>query len=178
MPKQVTDQTDRTDPTEIRVIANMVVGADGCTTLNGSSAGLSSPEDRIRFHALRTSADYIVIGGNTARKEPYLKTPVPLIVLTRGELPQEVAPNPRASKFNGPIREVLATLRGVVLIEAGPAIVTHALNEKLIDELHVTLTKNTTGENCINLIEITDGYKEIFREVVGNEEFITFTPLK
>jgi len=160
------------------VLANIVVGSDGCTTLNGSSSGLSSAEDRLRFHALRTRAQFIVIGGNTARTEPYLKTPVELIVLTHGELPHQVRGNPLARKFEGSIKEALATLHGVVLIEAGPAILVEALAEKLVDELHVTLTKHSTGENCVNFIEMTDGYGETSREVVKDEEFITFSPSK
>jgi dihydrofolate reductase len=161
-----------------QVFANIVVGSDGCTTLHGTSAGLSSPEDRRRFHALRSTVDYLLIGGNTARTEPYKKTPVPLIVMTRGEMPHEVASNPLARKVSGSIQEVLENLQGVVLVEAGPSILGAALKEKLIDKLFVTVTKMSSNENCINIIEFTEGYVAESREVVGDEEFITFTPSK
>ena len=45
----------------VRVRANLVVGSDGATTLNGRSAGLSSANDRNRFHAMRAEFDVIVI---------------------------------------------------------------------------------------------------------------------
>ena len=75
----------------MRVLANLVLGSDGSTTLDGSSKALSSASDRKRFHELRTLASAILIGGNTARTEPYASTPVPLVVVTRsGEIPESV----------------------------------------------------------------------------------------
>ncbi|NDI26033.1 MAG: pyrimidine reductase, partial [Actinobacteria bacterium] len=62
--------------------ANLIVGKDGSTTLAGSSIGLSTDEDRRRFHELRSKNDLILIGGNTARREPYKRTPIPLYILT------------------------------------------------------------------------------------------------
>jgi len=62
--------------------ANLIVGKDGSTTVAGSSTPLSTDEDRRRFHQLRTDADLILIGGNTARREPYKRTPIPLYILT------------------------------------------------------------------------------------------------
>ena len=79
------------------VLANLVLGSDGSTSLDGSSKSLSSTEDRRRFHELRTRASAILIGGNTARTEPYATTPVPLVVITRsGNIPESVRGNPKA----------------------------------------------------------------------------------
>ena len=58
--------------------ANLIVGKDGSTTKSGSSIGLSTDEDRTRFKALRDKNHLILIGGNTARREPYKRTPIPL----------------------------------------------------------------------------------------------------
>jgi len=51
--------------------ANMVTSADGAASLDGASAGLSSAADRHVFALLRTLADVIVVGANTAREEGY-----------------------------------------------------------------------------------------------------------
>ena len=81
----------------MRVLANSVLGSDGSTTLDCSSKALSSASDRKRFHELRALASVILIGGNTARTEPYASTPVPLVVITRsGEIPESVRSNPKA----------------------------------------------------------------------------------
>jgi riboflavin biosynthesis pyrimidine reductase len=51
--------------------ANMVTSADGAASLDGASAGLSSAADRHVFSLLRTLADVILVGANTARVEGY-----------------------------------------------------------------------------------------------------------
>ena len=156
------------------VVANLLVGTDGSTTARGRSAGLSSPVDRKRFHQLRAMADYIVIGGNTARTEPYASTPVPLIVLTHGELPAEISANPLARAVSGPLAEVLDALAGNILIEAGPTLLELAMRSHLVDELHLTITGAAPGENQIDILALTNGYDEIDREEIAGEKFLTF----
>jgi riboflavin biosynthesis pyrimidine reductase len=51
--------------------ANFVTSADGAATLDGVSAGLSSPADRRVFGLLRALADVVVVGAATARTEGY-----------------------------------------------------------------------------------------------------------
>ena len=62
--------------------ANFIVGQDGSSTHNGSSIGLSNKIDKERFRRLRTECDVVVIGGNTARNEPYKNLNKPLVVIT------------------------------------------------------------------------------------------------
>ena len=69
------------EPAQISL--SLVLGADGSLTKNGSSRALSSAGDRQRFLALRRECGAIVIGGETARAEPYERTPAPLIILSR-----------------------------------------------------------------------------------------------
>jgi riboflavin biosynthesis pyrimidine reductase len=64
-----------------QVIATLVVGSDGSTAKDGSSRGVTSTLDRARFLERRRHVDAILIGGNTARCEPYRKTPVPVVVI-------------------------------------------------------------------------------------------------
>jgi len=150
-----------------RVAANLVLAADGGATLNGSSAGLSFPADRRRFHQLRQGFDAILIGGNTARNEPYQKTPLPLIVLSHSELPPKIATNPQAVRWNLPISEAITRAiqeYGDLLIEAGPTLVREALSMGLVTELFLTISRSTSGENQVNVAELTRGAVEISRE--------------
>lgn len=157
-------------------MANLLMAADGSTTVRGRSVGLSSPADRTRFHQLRATADYILIGGNTARNEPYASTPVPLVVLTRGNLPDEISSNPMARAVNADLPEVLDALEGNILIEAGPALLQDAMRSKLVDELHLTITPAQPHENQIELEDFIVGYAEESCEEVNGEKFFTFIP--
>lgn len=157
-----------------RVIANLVIGADGCTTLDGRSRGLSSAEDRTRFHTHRSQADLLLIGANTARHEPYRSTPLPLVVVTHGQMPEEVCANPRAHVRSGDLSQIIHELDGVVLIEAGPQLLKEALKQQLVDEVFITQTNVVSGENCIDINSFFSGYKESAREEIGEEVFFTF----
>jgi len=53
------------------VRANFVSSLDGSVSLQGKSAGLSSPADRELFHLLRALADVVLVGAGTARMENY-----------------------------------------------------------------------------------------------------------
>ena len=50
---------------------NFVSSADGAASLNGVSAGLSSPADKRVFSVLRGLADVVLVGAGTARDEGY-----------------------------------------------------------------------------------------------------------
>jgi riboflavin biosynthesis pyrimidine reductase len=158
------------------VLANLLVGADGSTTVRGRSVGLSSPADRRRFHQLRAGTDYIVIGGNTARTEPYASTPVPLIVLTHGQLPDEISSNTLARAVNASLPEVLELLEGNILIEAGPSLLGIAMSSQLVDEFHLTITQAAPAENQIDISNLISGYEESECEEVDGEKFLIFNP--
>jgi hypothetical protein len=54
------------------VSANFVISCSGAfVDKNGSSRGISSPDDLAHLVHLRSQASAVVIGGNTARKEGY-----------------------------------------------------------------------------------------------------------
>ena len=50
---------------------NMVTSADGATWADGVSGGLSGPEDRRVFAAIRAVADVILVAAETVRNERY-----------------------------------------------------------------------------------------------------------
>jgi riboflavin biosynthesis pyrimidine reductase len=157
-----------------RVAANLVIGSDGSTTLKGSSAGLSFPADRIRFHQLRSEFQAILIGGNTARNEPYEKTPLPLIILTSQPLPPKIALNPLAEGWDLELPEAIAkatTRFGEILLEAGPRLLEAALKGGLVTDLYLTISHSRGGENPVVLGDLTRGWEEISREEASGGYF-------
>jgi riboflavin biosynthesis pyrimidine reductase len=166
--------------------ANLIVGADGSTTLAGSSIGLSTEEDRRRFHELRSKNDLILIGGNTARREPYKRTPIPLYILThtkvrlqpKNQLVKQFALTPAAmieeikSSFNP---EQSATIN--LLVEAGPALLKQMVEAGLIDNLYLTVNLEKTGENLISITDLTKGFELISRENITPCDFLYYKKL-
>ena len=53
------------------VMLNMVTSADGATSADAVSGGLSGPGDRRVFSAIRAVADVILVGAETVRREGY-----------------------------------------------------------------------------------------------------------
>jgi riboflavin biosynthesis pyrimidine reductase len=159
------------------VLANLVLGSDGSTTLDGSSKSLSSAEDRRRFHEVRAQASVILIGGNTARTEPYAQTPVPLVVITRsGEIPESVRANPKTNVWElDPISAVEKALKkfgGTVLVEGGIRLVQELLLANQIDELYLTLSKISGGENVYDLSALTREFTVESSEKIDGETFL------
>lgn len=161
------------------MIANLVVGASGQSTCNGRSAGLSSPSDRTRFHELRQSANVILIGGHTARTEPYSTTPVRLIVLTRtNEIPERIRQNPLSEIWNSSPQEAIARLNaekvGTILIEGGARFLQNCLANNLVDALYVTQLHEDKGENPVDISLLTRTMKKVSEENLGAESYLQF----
>ena len=159
------------------VLANLVLGSDGSTSLDGSSKSLSSAEDRKRFHELRAQASVILIGGNTARSEPYAQTPVPLVVITRsGEIPDSVRANPKTQVWEldptSAIEKARKEFGGSVLVEGGIRLVQELLIANQIDELYLTLSKVSGGENVYDLSALTREFTVESSEKIDGETFL------
>ena len=132
------------------VTATIVVGADGCTCIDGTSAQVTSVADRENFLKRRRLADCIVIGGNTARNEPYLKTPVPLVVISRHSHPKL----PAAHIWNvDPCDGVIKASKEFgenVLIEGGSSFISYLLDNNVIDSLELSVTPVIGGTDTFD----------------------------
>jgi riboflavin biosynthesis pyrimidine reductase len=164
----------------MRVLANLVLGSDGSTTLDGSSKALSSATDRKRFHELRAQASAILIGGNTARSEPYATTPVPIAVITRsGDIPESVRGNPKAQIWEldpiSAIKKAGEEFGGNILVEGGINLVQELLIANQIDELYLTLSKKSGGENVYDLSALTRDFTVESSEKIDGETFLKLT---
>jgi riboflavin biosynthesis pyrimidine reductase len=172
---------------EIIATANLIVGSDGSTTANNSSIGLSTDEDRLRFKQLRSKSDLILIGGNTARREPYKRTPVPLYILTHAKVRLQPK-NQLAKQFsmgitdlfseisnNFPPTEITSPIN--LLVEAGPVLLQEMIDLALINHLYLTKNLEKSGENKISIEELTATFKLVSNERVGSCEFAHYQKL-
>jgi riboflavin biosynthesis pyrimidine reductase len=137
----------------VSVVATLVVGADGSTSKESRSAGVSSPADRKMFLQRRREVDCIIIGGNTARHEPYNRTPVPLVVISRS-LVNPVQGNHLALLWNcSPMQAVekaRAQFGDKILIEGGITMINELIAHNLIDQIELSVTPASGGDDRID----------------------------
>jgi len=172
---------------EIIVTANLIVGSDGSTTANNSSIGLSTDEDRLRFKQLRSKTDLILIGGNTARREPYKRTPVPLYILTHAKVRLQPK-NQLAKQFSMGIADLFTEISNNfpptettspinLLVEAGPILLQELIDLSLINHLYLTKNLEKSGENKISIADLTSPFKLLSTERVAACEFLHYQKL-
>jgi riboflavin biosynthesis pyrimidine reductase len=139
------------------VVASLVVGSDGSTSKESKSAGVSSAADRRAFLARRRVVDCIIIGGNTARYEPYNRTPVPLVVLSRS-LVNPVSGNHLAHMWNASPAEAVERATKQfgenILIEGGYSMICELLDENLLDGIELSVTPESGGDGIIDWKEL------------------------
>jgi len=157
------------------VFASLVVGSDGSTAKGGNSRGITSGVDRTAFLARRRSADFLLIGGETARVEPYHRTPVPVVISSRSMI-NSLADNRLAHWWNLSPADALA--KGIkkfgenVLVESGPTIIDDLLINKVLDGIYLSITSVTGGENQIDIAALLGNFDEIDRQEVEGTQFI------
>lgn len=156
------------------ISASLVVGADGSTTKSGSSRGVTSRADRTVFLERRRSFDAILIGGNTARSEPYSFSPVPLIVISRSST-NPLPENPNVHLWNTTPAQAIIRARiefgKRILVEAGVEIIKELLADTLIDEFFLTVTREQDGENYIDWREILNSFAQCDRSEIDETLF-------
>lgn len=139
------------------VTVTLVVGADGSTSKHGNSAGVSTAADRSAFLARRRLADCILIGGNTARTEPYHRTPVPVVVISR-TLINPLADNRLAHCWNlSPVKAIerATSIFGPnIHVEAGIGIIQELIKANLVDALELSITEVTGGEDVVEISKL------------------------
>ena len=163
------------------VFASLVVGSDGSTTKGGNSRGIASGVDRTAFLTRRRSADFILIGGQTARSEPYHRSPVPVVIASRSMI-NALADNRLAHWWK--LSPTAAIAKGIkefgsnVLVESGPAIINELIENKVLDGIYLSVTSVVGGEYPIDIEKLLGNFQEVNREVIDGTTFITAKTLK
>ena len=163
------------------VFASLVVGADGATSKDGSSRAISSGVDRSSFLARRRTVDFIFIGGQTARTEPYHRTPVPVVVSSHSMV-NALADNRLAHWWN--LSPEAAIEKGIkkfgpnVLVESGVVMLQHLLSAKLLDGIYLSVTDIKGGDDVIDFEMLLQNFMSIERQMIGDTLFIEAKTLK
>ena len=138
---------------QMSTVASLVVGRDGSTSKDKSSNGVSSDADRKAFLTRRRKVDCILIGGNTARHEPYKQSPVPLVIVSRSTI-NPVVGNDLSHLWNMTPADALAKAKSQfgerILVEAGTSIIFELIDQGLIDQLELSVTPVTGGDDPID----------------------------
>ncbi len=153
------------------IVATLVVGSDGSTSKESRSAGVSSVADRQVFLQRRREVDCIIIGGNTARHEPYNRTPVPLVVISRS-LVNPVQGNHLALLWNCSPEQAVEKARrqfgNKILIEGGITMINELIDHGVIDQLELSVTPASGGDERIDWKELLAKFSHCTsREVEG-----------
>lgn len=158
------------------VIATLVIGADGSTTKGGTSQGVTSGADRAQFLEHRRLADCIFIGGNTARTEPYLRTPVPVVVISR-QLDNPLVSNPLAHLWSlspvAGLTKAIETFGPRIHIEAGATMISELIAAGQIDQLELSITSVTGGEMRVDIDALLKPFTTREEKIVERTKFIS-----
>lgn len=158
------------------VTVTLVTGSDGSTSKGGTSAGVSSSADRTAFLARRRAADCILVGGNTARSEPYQRTPVPVVVISRS-LINPLANNRLAHCWNlspeKALDRAIQTFGPNVHIEAGANIIHALLEAGRVDALELSITEVVDGDDRVDVEKILNFFSQKSEKMLDGTRFIS-----
>jgi riboflavin biosynthesis pyrimidine reductase len=163
------------------VFATLVIGLDGSTTKNGSSREITSGADRSEFLARRRSADFILIGGRTARSEPYHRTPVPVVVASRSMV-NALADNRNAYWWNASPTQAME--KGIkkfgsnVLVESGATFIFELIKENALDGIYLSISPVSGGEAKIDYQELLNKFQDVTHRKVDGTQFYQAQNLK
>ena len=155
------------------IVATIVVGSDGSSTLRGSSTEVTSAADRATFLQRRRTVDCIIIGGNTARNEPYSKTPVPLVIVSK-----QAHPNlPKAHVWNLDPKDAVNKARKEfgedILIEGGASFISYLLDHNMVDVLELSVTPASGGADLLDYKKYLSLADSVSESVVSDTTFYT-----
>jgi riboflavin biosynthesis pyrimidine reductase len=157
-------------------IATLVVGRDGSTTKDATSRNISSSADRAAFLNRRRQVDVIIIGGNTARSEPYSRTPVPLIICSQSSI-NPVVENEKSELWNCSPAEAIDKARKVfgenILIEGGARMIVELVENQKIDQLELSITEVIGGENILDWQLLLSKFKLVEMQQIEDTQFFS-----
>ncbi len=159
------------------IIASLVVGANNATSMAGTSHLLSTPPDRARFLARHRSAAAFIIGKNSAAREMYSNSKVPIFVLSRSNT-KLVLSNPAMEQVNvekdfiEPLRIISERISGDIVVEAGHSLLIALSKEGLIDCLELTISPLDGDGDFIDLELLLSCYTVISEKNVNGTRLL------
>jgi dihydrofolate reductase len=150
------------------VIATINVGANGATSLHGSSRALSTPVDRAAFLALHRSAGSYLLGYRSFIAEQYSPCQTPIIILTRKD--REVADRDDVTLFKveSDLKSSIAIIKEKfpkpILVEAGVTLLTELIGAGCIEELYLNSTPIDGDDHFVDIEELLQDFEIISEE--------------
>jgi len=144
------------------VVMSMISSADGATALDGSSGALGDETDKAVFLHLHRTADVVLVGAETVRRDGYSPLPAnqTLVVVSasgnlgpRGKALLD-AGNTRVCE--GDVKAIVGELPGeVCVLEGGPGLNGQMLAADLVDEVCLTLAPRFVAGRSLRVAEGT-----------------------
>lgn len=157
------------------VIATLNVGANGATSLAGSSAGISTPADRKRFLALHRRAGVHITGTHSAVSELYSTSKIPLLVFSRTNK-SEVKDGRQivntSAGLHSVMRKIKSRFPAPIVVEAGPNLLIALVSQGCIEEIQLSISPVSGDENFIDYEELLKHFAIISDEVVDGTRLL------
>ncbi|OLB80657.1 MAG: hypothetical protein AUI14_05880 [Actinobacteria bacterium 13_2_20CM_2_71_6] len=134
---------------------NFVTSVDGAVEIEGRSAGLGNPADKLVFGLLRQYPDGLLVGAGTLRREASEAPVRPIVLTCRNAPPDRVTALSTMADVLAhgddevDLRAAFADLRergiGTVLCEGGPHLFGSLTAADLVDEMCLTVSPLLAG---------------------------------
>lgn len=159
------------------VIATLVAGSNYATSKGGLSRPLSTTEDRARFLALHQRASAIIIGRESAVRESYQKTSVPIYVFTRGSAPLSL---PHAfmqqvsvvDNLLTKVEEISIRHGGDIAVEAGIELLLALARAGAISELELSLTPIAGDGHYLDIDEMFSLFETVAEQEINGTRLL------
>lgn len=149
---------------EMTVIASLVVGSNGASSLEGRSHGLSTKADRARFLARHRSAAAFIIGKKSAAIESYSASHVPIFIFTRSterlNLPHPLMQQVTVDRNLAEITQLIdLRIEGDIVVEAGASLLAALIDVGVIEILELSISPIAGDGDFINLAELLSTFE-------------------
>ena len=153
---------------EMTVIASLVVGSNGATSLDGRSSALSTAADRARFLQRHRNAAAFIIGKKSASIESYSASQVPIFIFTRStqqlNFPHPWMQQVTVDRNLAEITQLIdLRITGDIVVEAGVSLLTALIDVGVIEILELSISPVAGDGDFINLEELLSKF-DIVRE--------------
>lgn len=162
---------------EMTVIASLVVGSNGATSLNGRSSGLSTAADRARFLQRHRSASAFIIGKKSATIESYSASQVPIFIFTRStqqlNLPHPLMQQVTVDRNLAEITQLIdLRITGDIVVEAGASLLRALIEVGVVDILELSISPIAGDGDFINLEELLSYFEVASDSVVDGTRLL------